>query len=279
MARRAIFALLTAIVLVAAPGAARASAESIYVDTAGLGVDCAPGTDSGVPYIDIRTVTVSNDPGAGTVTFAIRLTGAPSLSGGAMLVLGVIPGRSGSSRELTVEANDSGAALRGGGAVASSYAGGVMTIDLAAAAIHAGSAFRFQVDSVPAFSQGQSFCEDAAPNSTKSASTWTYTMSTAPPKRQAPAVESLATQLSAAPMHGASFAVTGMVATLSDGTRTAASNLVCSAMLVGTKVKGTGAGGCRFKLAKSAAKKTIVLTTSGTLSGVTVTRTDILVVA
>jgi hypothetical protein len=253
--------------------AGTAQAAGLYGDSNGEG---APG----LPFIDINTVTVSNDPAVDTVSFQISLS-APSLSGTA--AVNILIG-AGTNPSYAVEANDSGASLVGVDssghagssrtAVTSTYSGGVLTVTFGTSSIGSPSAFRFSVISIPAYTNHEPFAEDTAPD----IGTWSYALTTgsAPaPAPSAPIVAAVSARFSAAgPKHGAAFVSTGLVAQLSDGSTAKATSVSCTAMLGTQALKGTGTGGCTFKLPKTATKKTVVITTSGKVGSETVTSTD-----
>lgn len=264
--------LIAAIAFLAFAGTAQAT--GLYGDSNGEG-------PPGVPFIDINAVTVSNDPAADTLSFQVSLSGAPSLSGTA--AVNILVGAA-ASPSYAIEATDSGASLvqlDGSGhqsspptAVTSTYSGGMLTVTVGTSSIGSPSALRFSVVSIPAYANHETFAEDTAPD----IGTWSYTLTTASaplPAPSAPTVAAVSARFSAAgPRHGAAFVSTALVAQLSDGSTAKAKSVSCTAMLGQQALRGTGAGGCTFKLPNTARKKTVVITTSGRVGSETVTSTD-----
>lgn len=78
-----------------------------------------------------------------------------------------------------------------------------------------------------------------------------------------------ATFAPAAPRAGRVFQAPVVLLTLSDGTTITARSYRCLAKLGGKLLRGTGRGGCTFKLPKSAKGKRLVVTLSVTYDGVT----------
>jgi hypothetical protein len=96
-----------------------------------------------------------------------------------------------------------------------------------------------------------------------------YTLA-APPVVKPPApptVTSTSVVAAAPPKAGKPFRIGGFGVNLSDGSLVDATGVKCTATLGGVKIKGTGAGGCTFKLPKTAKKKRLVVKVSGVYNG------------
>jgi hypothetical protein len=270
---RLVVGLIGALVLVFA-GAAQA--EGLYADSNG------EWTASGLPTIDINTVRVSNDPAAGTLTFAVALTGAPPISGNARVSVMIWAGGKGSpgaAPDYSVTLAPGGASLAAGGGgtptgstVTSSYKAGVATLTIRAADVGVTKTLDFEALTVPDYAGHQTYAEDVAPD----IGAWSYTLSKSePPPASAPTVVQATARFSpAAPKHGAAFVVTGLVARLSNGSAQRATAVTCVARLGTAVIHGTGAGGCTFLLAKKSKGKDLVVATRGTTNGETVASSD-----
>jgi hypothetical protein len=70
-----------------------------------------------------------------------------------------------------------------------------------------------------------------------------------------------------APRAGASFRLSSVQLTLETEEKAAAATFTCRATLAGKRLRGTGRGGCTFKLAKTAKGKRLVVTVSATPTG------------
>jgi hypothetical protein len=90
------------------------------------------------------------------------------------------------------------------------------------------------------------------------------TYSYAPPAPR-PTVTSTSPMVSGSGRAGTTYVIRSLAADLSDGTTTNATNLRCTATLGGGSFRGTGAGGCTFKLPKNAKGKTFVVRVTGTV--------------
>jgi hypothetical protein len=103
---------------------------------------------------------------------------------------------------------------------------------------------------------------------------WTYTLATAPVVKPKPVtVTSTSVVAASPPKAGASFRVAGYAVNLSDGSLVDATAVRCTATLGGKKITGTGAGGCTFKLPKTAKKKRLVVKVSGVYNGARISKT------
>ena len=98
--------------------------------------------------------------------------------------------------------------------------------------------------------------DDTAPDGI---ATFTYALST-------PHIESVRPRYSpAAPRAGRAFRVSGVAVGLESDEVVAASSFRCRATLGGRGLRGTGAGGCRFSLPRSAKGKRLVVTITATV--------------
>ncbi len=70
-----------------------------------------------------------------------------------------------------------------------------------------------------------------------------------------------------APRGGATFRLQSVALTFESEEKGVAASFTCRATLAGKRVKGTGAGGCTFKLPKTAKGKQLVVTVSATPTG------------
>jgi hypothetical protein len=80
-----------------------------------------------------------------------------------------------------------------------------------------------------------------------------------------PTVKSVAPSVSGSGKAGTTYAIRSLVAHLSNGDTTTATNLRCVATLGGVTFTGGGAGGCTFKLPKASKGMTLVVHITGTV--------------
>lgn len=93
-----------------------------------------------------------------------------------------------------------------------------------------------------------------------------------PPKPAAPTIAAFyVSSHPATPAAGASFRIVGHLV-LSNGTSVGAASVKCGAKLAGTRLPGSGRGGCTFRIPKTAAGKRLVVAASATYRGKTKTR-------
>ena len=70
-----------------------------------------------------------------------------------------------------------------------------------------------------------------------------------------------------APRAGATFRLQSVALTFESEEKGVAGSFTCRATLAGKRVKGTGPGGCTFKLPKTAKGKQLVVTVTATPTG------------
>jgi hypothetical protein len=250
---RVVLAACAAIAALTLVGSAGAGQQS-YMD--------ATGDSAGA---DVSGVSVTTDPGAGTITFQVQtnLGGWDENTFLAVLVdadQNTATGTSGFDYVLA-------AAQHGGTLVntvtphvvqePSTLVNGLWTETIRAADIGNPSAFDFfvltQTGPDPHFP-----IEDRAPDT----GVWTYpTAPPPPPPPPAPTVSAAAVTHSAiVPTHGKTFRITGLALSLSDGTSAVAAGLNCSAWLGG---KALAVRSCAYRLPKTAKGRRLVVRVSG----------------
>jgi hypothetical protein len=110
-----------------------------------------------------------------------------------------------------------------------------------------------------------------------SAGAFTYTLAAPaappPPPVAKPATVRGTTVAATVPKAGGKFRVGPFEVNLSDGTVVTATAIKCTAKLGGVTIRGTGAGGCTFKLPKTAKKKRLVVKVSGVYNGARISKT------
>lgn len=233
---------------------------------------------------DISTVAVSNDPTAGTVTFAVQTNlttleanseidllvdadqnaSTGSTSGGFEYLFGLDPGGwffstwngsdfadAASVTDLTVH-----------------FVNGLATFTVPVADLNSPQAFNFGALTFRGPDPNNPII-DQAPDS----GVWSYTMTTPPPPptttTTAPppapvTISSVAVASAGVATDGKVFRISGLTVDLSNGVETKAKSLKCSATLGGKHLAGTGTGGCTFHLPKSAKGKKLVVKVTGT---------------
>jgi hypothetical protein len=128
-----------------------------------------------------------------------------------------------------------------------------MELMLPAADIGSPKAFNFSVVAAsPDAHNGALF--DFAPDDRPM---YSYTMT------QAPTVRSTAAITSGSGKAGTTYVVRGLRVAFSDDTTVTTSELTCSATLAGARFKGTGEGGCTFKLPRAAKGKRFLVHVAG----------------
>jgi hypothetical protein len=261
----AAFAAIAALTLASSAGAGQQS----YMD---------PGGDSG--GADVSGVSVTTDPGAGTITFQVQtnLSAWDANTFFAVLIDADQNAGTGQAGFDYIAAADQ----HGGTLVnivhpyviqePSSLVNGLWTETIRAADIGNSSAFNFFVLTQTG-PDPRNPLEDRAPD----AGTWTYPAAPPPPPPPppAPTVSTVGVTYAGLPTHGKSFRVTGLALGLSDGTAAAATGLTCTATLGAKRLAGTGVGGCQFTLPKRSKKQRLTLSVSGAYASSPVAKTSI----
>lgn len=263
--------------------AGTAAADQTYNDSTGETANSA----------DISTVAVSNNPTAGTITFAVT-TNMPTMETNAEIDILVdsdsnaSTGGNGFDHVFGLDTGGWFFATWNGSTFADdanvndlqvTYVNGVLTITMAAADLGSPTAFNFAVVSFRGPDPNNPVT-DQAPDS----GVWTYQMTqpapTPPPTPTPTPTPSPAKVVSvgasfapAAPVHGKTFRVTGFTVDLSTGIETKATGLKCTATLGGKHLAGTGTGGCTFHLKATAKGKRLVVKVTGKYKTATVAKT------
>lgn len=254
-----------AVVIAALALAGTAHAEAIYGDANG------ESASSGLPTIDVDTVHVSNDPAAGTLTFQVKLAGAPALTGKATVMVGLWPDGHGTSGAPAYTLAFGPGAAGGVTPSTGSYSGGVATLTVRVGDIGGPASVAFEALAVPDHPDRAAYAEDVAPE----AGTWSYTLSKAePPAPTATTVSQVSATFSAGARPGRAVRVSGLIVRLSDGTAGRVTAVACVAHLGMPLLKGTGAGGCTFLVPKGTKAKALDITTTGTYRSETVSSSD-----
>ncbi len=253
---RVVLAAIAAIAALVLAGSAGAGQQS-YMD---------PGGDSG--GADVTGVSVTTDPGAGTITFQVQ-TNLGSWGENTFLAVlidadqNTATGTSGFDYIVTGDPH--------GGTVVdvanphvtqepSSLDNGLWTVTIHAADIGNPAAFNFFVLTQTG-PDPHNPLEDRAPDT----GLWTYPAAAPapPPPPPAPAVTlvSSAATWAGTPVHGKTFRITGVSVRLSDGSSAPATAVACTATLGG---KAISAYGCAVRLPKTAKGRRLVVRVSGT---------------
>ena len=254
-----------------------ALADSTYTDATG---DAPSG-------LDITTINVSNNPNQGTVTFTVTLANAPTLTDQQEVDIIIDGDRNAGTGDPTLNGADYVFTLGSGGydfqkwdATTSAwvdtgtdfpvtYGNGVLTWTPTAVDLGSSPAFNFLVVTATANpADANSPFLDLAPDSGE----YTYTLTQAAPA--APTITSTAATVAGSGKAGTTYVVKSLAVDLSNGTTVNATKLKCSATLGGVAFKGTGAGGCTFKLPKKSKGKRLVVRITGTYRAAKVASTE-----
>lgn len=254
-----IAAAVAALVLTAA-----ASAGETYTDSTGEVAGA----------VDITTVSVSNDPVAKTVTFAVttNLTTAPDDNTFLAIPIdsdmNVTTGQGGfdyvvvgSNQGFAVVNETTSTPVPESGSVAN----GVWTVTVPAADIGNPLAFRFGVLTETGPDPNNPI-DDVAPDT----GVWLYALDQAPVTAPSPAPKPVVPQVSfvtpayaGTPKAGKPFRISSLAVHLSTGTTVKATALRCTATLGGKHLAGSGTGGCTFRLPATAKGKKLVVHVKG----------------
>ena len=240
-------------------------------------------TDETTGSADISTVAVSNDPTAGTVTFAVQTNmttletnseidilvdadqnaSTGSTNGGFEYLFGLDPGGwyftswNGSQFADVASVTD----------LAVQFSNGLATFTVPVADLNNPQGFNFGAITFRGPDPNNPIVDQAPDNGV-----WSYTLTTpppppttttAPPPPAPVTVSSVAVASAGVPTHGKVFHISGLTVDLSNGVETKAKSLKCSATLGGKHLAGTGTGGCTFHLPATAKGKKLVVKVTG----------------
>jgi hypothetical protein len=251
-----VVALLGALVL-----AAPALADADYSDATGEDPASA----------DISTIHVANSPTAGTIAFTVNLTNLPTLTDDASVLILIDadknPATGNSLGADYVFGLDSGGwywtkwdtAKQDfvdvpGASLLVTFNNGVLSATMHDSDIGGVQSFGFGVLTLRGTDPSNPII-DVAPNT---APLYTYDL-VAPPR-----VTSTMAHLGGVAKAGHTFAVRSLSVRLSNGVTVHVTALRCTARLGGMPLRGSGAGGCTFKLPKTAKGKQLVVRVTGT---------------
>jgi hypothetical protein len=227
---------------------------------------------------DISTVSVVNDPIAGTITFQVQTnmtTMEPNSEidffididrnagtgdqNGFEYIFGLAPdgwffGKWDGTQFTNPGVHD----------LLVHHANGLVTFEMPVADLGSPASFDFAVITFRGPDANNPLV-DQAPDT----DVWTYTMLTAPPPPPpppppAPTVSTVSVVDAGVPHAGKVFRVSGLEVDLSNGVETKAKNLKCTATLAGKHLKGAGTGGCTFHLPKTAKGEKLSIKVTGT---------------
>lgn len=247
---------LAASVVAALTLAGAAAADQTYTDSTGEVAGA----------IDVSTVAVSNDPLAGTITFAVTTNYFGPIDGNVNFTIALDTDK---NRNTGLQGFDYLVGLNNQGSRAvsmlnltwheeprSSFASGVWTITLPVADIGSPKSFDFRIYTDLGPSPPR---EDVAPDT----GLWSYELTTPPPPPAPVTVSRTTVSRFGVPTHGKVFRVTGLAVGLSDGTATTAIDARCRATLGRAHLTGTGPGGCTLRLPVTSKGKKLTVKVSG----------------
>jgi hypothetical protein len=239
--------------------------------------------------LDVTEATVANDPATDTFTITVTLNNSPVLVPQEQLSVWIDadrstasgdPGFAGADYQLFLQSN--GYTYRkwdpGQNAWVNvtedpnfsvTYRSGMLTWTFASQQIGSSHAFNFLASTYvtnpnDAASPFVDYAPDAPP---------LYSYAPAAPR---PTVASTAPTVSGSGRAGTTYTVRSLAVDLSNGSTTNATNLECTATLGGVRFRGSGQGGCAFKLPKHAKGKRLVVRITGTVGTTNVAATETL---
>jgi hypothetical protein len=261
--------LLVVAALSALAFAGPAAADQTYADATGENAAAA----------DISGITVSNSPAAGTITMKVTLANRPNLDDGSSLLVFLDTDRnsatgstsggfeylfgldSGGYQWLKWDGTQFGDA---GVQLPVTFTGGIATFTVNAADIGSVGSFDFAVVTFSGPDPNNPIT-DVAPEDGQPL--FTYTLAT---------IQIVPTSVAAVPSGlaraGKPFSIKALTVNLSNGTQARATAVSCTATLGGLKLRGTGAGGCTFKLPAKSKGKKLVVNAKGKYNALTVVK-------
>jgi hypothetical protein len=265
-------ALLAAFAVAALAFAGPAAADQTYPDATGENAAAA----------DISGIAIANSPSAGTITVKVTLANRPTLddtTGVAVLMdtdrNSATGGAGGFEYLFTLDNTgyswnkwDGTQFSDAGAQLPVTFANGVATFTITDAEIGDVGSFDFATVTFTGPDPNNPVT-DTAPESGQPLFTYTLTVAQVVPT-------SVAATLSGPAKAGKTVSVRSLTVNLSNGTQTKATAVGCTATLGGVKLKGTGAGGCTFKLPLKAKGKKLVITAKGKYNAVTVVKQSVL---
>jgi hypothetical protein len=252
--------------------ASPAYADQTYTD--GTGEDAASA--------DLTTIAVSNSAASKTLTFKIQIANMPALEDNALVGVFVDADRNASTGESGFDygffADKTGYELdKWDGTQFTavtpftaqvSYNAGLLTAVFDPAALGSPKSFDFGVLTF----RGPDPANPAVDVAPDANGLFTYTLVQAAPVVK-PTVKGSTVTVTPVPTAGKRLKVGPFAVKLSDGTSVSATGVSCTATVGGVRLKGTGAGGCTFTLAKKAKGKKLVVKVSGRYGGATLSKT------
>lgn len=263
---------LIVVAIAALAFAAPAFAGTTYTDT--TGEDPAEA--------DIATVAVSNSPSLQTINVQVTVANMPTVEENAAVLVFFDADRNASTGDpagfeyafgidsggYTWEQWNGTDWADAPGDLAVTYVNGVLSATFAYADLGNPTGFGFAVVSLRGPDPNNPVV-DRAPDS---GPLWTYTLAQAPaaPTTTPPAttatpatVSSTAGVFQGVPTGGKAFVVKGLTVDLSTGVETKAKSVSCTATLNGKALRGAGAGGCTFRLPKTAKGERLAVHVTG----------------
>jgi predicted metal-dependent enzyme (double-stranded beta helix superfamily) len=229
---------------------------------------------------DITTIHVANIPSAGTIAFTVNLANLPALTPDASILVEI------DSDKKPSTGNSLGADYLFGldstgwwwskwdataqnfvnvssAKMIATFTNGTLAMTMHDADIGGMQSFNFAVLTIRGTDPNNPLI-DVAPNTPP---LYEYDLV------QLPRVTSMTVDVAGAAKAGHTLVVRSLSLGLSTGISTHATGVKCTARLGGYGLKGTGAGGCRFELAKHAKRKTLVVRVTGWYSHTAVAKT------
>ncbi len=264
--------LLLAAVAVAVLGfAGPAAADQSYPDAKGENPAAA----------DITGIAIANSPAAGTITVKVTLANWPTLDDTTGILVTLDTDRNAATGDAGgfeylfgldstgyqwlkwdgTQYSDAGAELP------VTYTNGLLTFTVTTADLGSVGSFDFAAITLSGPDPNNPIT-DVAPDAGQPIFTYTLTTIKIVPT-------SVAATLSGLAKAGKLFTVRSVTVNLSNGTQTKATSVKCTAKLGAVKLTGTGAGGCTFKLPKTAKGKKLTVTATGKYNTTTVVKTSV----
>jgi len=257
--------------------AALAFASPAYADqnyTDGSGEDAASA--------DVTSIAVANSPAAKTLTFKVQIGNMPTLEDNALVAVfidsdrNVATGDSGFDYAFLADNTGYEFDKWDGTQYAAvdpftaqvSYSTGLFTASLDPAAFGAPKAFDFAIVTFRG-PDPDNPAVDVAPDGS---GIYTYTP-VAGARVVKPSVKGSTVTVTPVPKAGKRVHVGPLAVKLTDGTSVSATGSKCTATVGGSKLKGSGAGGCTFMLPQTAKGKKLVVAVSGHYGGATFSKT------